>query len=115
MKKIQQLVKHPSVQVILLSFIITWVLPLIFHWLTIPKVIRIGALFIVVNMLAAIVLGLYLAKRHLAGWWLFIFPGLFAGIVYLMYGRYGYWFAGIYLILSYLAYSLRKSVLSVAK
>ncbi|MFC6171325.1 hypothetical protein [Loigolactobacillus jiayinensis] len=115
MQKIKQLLKRPLVQVILFSLIVTWLFPLAFHWLAVAKVIRIAALFIIVNMVAAIAVGIYLANRHLAIWWVLIFPVVFAGIIYLMYGRYGYWFAGTYLILSYLAYSMRKSVLAVAK
>lgn len=113
--KIKQLLKQPVIQLILFSLIITWLLPLIFHWLAVAKVIRIAVLFIVVNMVAAIALGIYLANRHFAIWWLLIFPGLFTGIIYLRYGHYGYWFAGAYLILSYLAYSMRKTALTVAK
>ncbi|MFD1318414.1 hypothetical protein [Loigolactobacillus zhaoyuanensis] len=115
MTKIKQFIKYPIVQIILFSLIVTWLLPLAFHWLAVAKVIRIAVLFIAVNMLVAIALGIYLANRHFAIWWLLIFPLLFAAIIFLMYGRYGYWFAGTYLILSYLAYSMRKSVLSVAK
>ncbi|MFD0897626.1 hypothetical protein [Loigolactobacillus binensis] len=115
MTKIKQFMQHPMAQLILFSFIVTWLLPLSFHWLAVAKVTRIAVLFIIVNMLAAIAVGIFLANRHLAGWWLVIFPGIFAIIVYLMYGKYGYWFAGIYLFLSYLAYSLRKAALAVAK
>ncbi|ANK59621.1 hypothetical protein [Loigolactobacillus backii] len=114
MTKIKQILLMPVTSYFLISLLLTFILPLISRALHISSVIRIGWGFIIVNGIAAILFGLQVARKKRPAWLILIFPFLFTLAVYFLYGKYAYWFALIYLCLSYLSYGLKKPI-SVAK
>ena len=89
--------------VILTSLIMSVFMPYLFKLVHLAIAWRVGLLFIVLNGFFAWWVGRLIKKNQL-GWWLvFIFPILFAIMVFLRFAKYDYWFVPIYLVLSLLA------------
>lgn len=108
MKKLRYFLARPSVRYFLISILLAFVLPYISRMIGISHVVRIIWLFIVINMVTAVIIGYLVARKRQLAWLILIFPVVFTLGVYVFYGHYAYWFAPIYLCLSYLSYGLRK-------
>lgn len=114
MDKIKQnrFFKQVWVRYLLVALLLAVLLPLIFGWLNISKIWRIGFLFMLVNGCAAFAMGYRIQKTHAAWYNILYLPVLFALMVVVRYADYNYWFVPIYFLLSYLgintAYEHRK-------
>ncbi|KRM72716.1 hypothetical protein [Lacticaseibacillus brantae] len=94
---------HPLAVIPAISVVIVFVIPFLFRLLHISAVWRISLCFILINMVAAWFFGRWQKHRGLPFWISFCLPILFALNVWLQYAPYNYWFAGIYLVLTWLA------------
>jgi hypothetical protein len=108
LKKLRYFLARPSVKYGLISLLLAFILPYLSRTIGISHVVRIIWLFIVINMITAVTIGYLVARKRQPVWLILIFPVLFTLGVYVFYGHYAYWFAPIYLCLSYLSYGLRK-------
>jgi len=88
-----------------LGFIVTW---LAYTLPFINSVIRVGVIFIIVNIIACIWLGFHLSS-HARGWQLLVFPIWFLLAVFLFGARYTWYLPLVYLAISYLAWSMKRS------
>ncbi|MFD1431824.1 hypothetical protein [Lacticaseibacillus yichunensis] len=104
MSKFVNWCKSPSGLLVLLSVLTTVILPWPFRWLHISVPERVFVLFILIDMSLALWIGRTIKKHHLKLWWVLLMPVLFAGMVFWRFAQYDYWFAGIYLVLSLLAW-----------
>ena len=103
MSRILNWVKVPRNSVTSWSILITLILPWLFPLFHISTAIRVGVLFILIDMFSAWWIGKMIHRHHLAWWWLFVLPVLFAAMVFLRYQWYGYFFVPVYILLSLLA------------
>ncbi|MBB1168010.1 hypothetical protein [Lacticaseibacillus paracasei] len=103
MSRVLNWVKVPRNSVISWSILITLILPWLFPLFHISTAIRVGVLFILIDMFSAWWIGKMIHRYHLAWWWLFVLPVLFATMVFLRYQWYGYFFVPVYILLSLLA------------
>ncbi|RND56647.1 hypothetical protein [Lacticaseibacillus paracasei] len=103
MSRILNWVKVPRNSVISWSILITLILPWLFPLFHISTAIRVGVLFILIDMFSAWWIGKMIHRYHLAWWWLFVLPVLFATMFFLRYQWYGYFFVPVYILLSLLA------------
>ncbi|WP_125579898.1 hypothetical protein [Levilactobacillus cerevisiae] len=75
----------------------------------ISAVMRFGLLLIIINGCLAIVLGRLIYRKAQPGWWLLIWPLIYlAGSLWFL-PQYTYYFAIVYLCVSYLAYGLAQA------
>ncbi|WP_296113940.1 hypothetical protein [uncultured Limosilactobacillus sp.] len=88
-----------------LGFIVTW---LAYSLPFINSVIRVGGIFIIVNIITCIWLGFHLAS-HARGWQLLVFPVCFLVAVLFFGARYTLYLPLVYLAISYLAWSMKRS------
>lgn len=82
MSRILNWVKVPRNSVISWSILITLILPWLFPLFHISTAIRVGVLFILIDMFSAWWIGKMIHRHHLAWWWLFVLPVLFAAMVF---------------------------------
>lgn len=80
------------------------ILPLLSHGLKISVAHRVVWLFLVINSLANVVIGYYLAKVQAKWWYLFVFPLVFMLSVLLYFAKYNYFLAPAYLLLALIVY-----------
>lgn len=104
--KIWTWAKTPQGRIVWLSVLATVILPLVagplFH---LPVPLRIGLIFILLDMTLAILFGRWLGHYHLPWWYSLVLPLLFAAMVFLRYAQYNYTLVPIYFLLTWLAYS----------
>lgn len=81
-------------------------MPILFNLFNLGRTNRIVYLFFVINIIFSVFMGWFVKKYSLAFYNLVIFPIIFVISVFAKYGRYGYFLADIYLILSILVYFL---------
>ena len=103
MSRVMNWVKVPRNKVVCWSVLITLIVPWVFQLFHISTAVRVGVLFILINMLSALWIGRTIRRHHLSWWWLFVLPVLFTLMVFLRYKWYAYFFAPIYLLLGVLA------------
>lgn len=89
MSRVMNWVKVPRNKVVCWSVLITLIVPWVFPLFHISTAVRVGVLFILINMLSAL--------------WIGRTPVLFTLMVFLRYKWYAYFFAPIYLLLGVLA------------
>lgn len=90
----------------LISIVLVFIMPIIFNMFHLGKSNRIIWLFFVINIFFSGFIGWFCRKYELSFYNMIIFPVIFVISVFIKYGRYGYFLAGIYLILSILIYFL---------
>ena len=94
---------HPMAIIAESSLIIVFVIPYSMRLVHMNSVLRISVSFVLINFVAAVIFG-YMQKRFKLPFWIsFCLPLLFALNVWLQYAPYNYWFAGAYLVLTWLA------------
>ena len=103
MSRVMNWVKVPRNKVVCWSVLITLIFPWVFPLFHISTAVRVGVLFILINMLSALWIGRTIRRHHLSWWWLFVLPVLFTLMVFLRYKWYAYFFAPIYLLPGVLA------------
>ena len=103
MSRVMNWVKVPRNKVVCWSVLITLIFPWVFPLFHISTAVRVGVLFILINMLSALWIGRTIRRHHLSWWWLFVLPVLFTLMVFLRYKWYAYVVAPIYLLLGVLA------------
>ncbi|QVI35975.1 hypothetical protein BVJ53_12030 [Lacticaseibacillus chiayiensis] len=103
MSRVMNWVKVPRNTIICWSVFVTLLLPWIFPLLHLSVAIRVGVLFILINMLSAWWIGKMIHRHHLGWCWLLVLPVLFTLMVLWRYKWYGYFFPPIYIVLSLLA------------
>lgn len=98
--------KSKTTYIALLSVVLVFIMPILFNLFHLGRSNRIIFLFFVINVLFAGFIGWFSKKYALSFYNLVIFPVIFVVSVFVKYGRYGYFLAGIYLVLSVLIYFL---------
>lgn len=98
--------KSKTTYIALISIILVFIMPILFNLFHLGRTNRIVWLFFVLNILFAGFIGWFSRKYELSFYNLVIFPVIFVISVFVKYGRYGYFLAGIYLVLSILIYFL---------
>ncbi|WP_125708285.1 hypothetical protein [Companilactobacillus zhongbaensis] len=98
--------KSKTTYIALLSVVLVFIMPILFNLFHLGRSNRIIFLFFVINVLFAGFIGWFSKKYSLSFYNLVIFPVIFVISVFVKYGRYGYFLAGIYLVLSILIYFL---------
>lgn len=96
MSRILNWVKVPRNSVISWSILITLILPWLFPLFHISTAIRVGVLFILIDMFSAWWIGKMIHRYHLAWWWLFVLPVLFATMVFALSMVWLFLCAGLY-------------------
>ena len=91
--------------IILLSVLVTLILPWGFTLLHVHVAVRILVLWILVNMSLALWFGRLMSKNHLHWWLSLVLPVLFALMVLVRFANYGYWFVPVYWLLTMLAWT----------
>lgn len=89
--------------IVWISVVLTLIMPWVLKLAGASVALRVGLLFILVNMAWALIIGRWLATANLAWWYSLILPGLFTAMVVLRFARYNYFFAVIYLLLTFMA------------
>lgn len=108
-EKIVEISKKPAFKLLLLS--ICWIMiiiPLLSTFHLLNKTFRVSLVFLVINNLLAVYIGRYIKLHKLNSYLMFIFPAVFMIQVIARYGRYGYLYGIIYLLVSFLAYIMTK-------
>lgn len=85
MSRVMNWVKVPRNKVVCWSVLITLIVPWVFPLFHISTAVRVGVLFILINMLSALWIGRTIRRHHLSWWWLFVLPVLFTLMVFLRY------------------------------
>ncbi|WP_300559285.1 hypothetical protein [Companilactobacillus sp.] len=98
--------KSKTTYITLISLVLAFIMPILFNVFHLGRSNRIIFLFFVINILFAGFMGWFAKKYSLSFYNLIIFPVIFVISVFAKYGRYGYFLAGIYLVLSILIYFL---------
>ena len=107
MKNIWKMVeKSKTTYITLISIVLVFIMPILFNLFHLGRTNRIIWLFFIINILFAGFIGWFSRKYGLSFYNLVIFPVIFVISVFVKYGRYGYFLAGIYLVLSVLIYFL---------
>lgn len=107
MTRIKELFKNPYVKIISLilsSLILTGA----FTLFGVTKALRIGLIFIVINSIIAYLIGKIMYQNQLKWYWMFLFPIVFCILVFFIYADYNYFFAGVYLLLSWIGFNTGK-------
>ncbi|WP_099974831.1 MULTISPECIES: hypothetical protein [Lactobacillaceae] len=99
-----RLSKSKTVYMFLTALILVFILPLIFTVFHISQSDRIIWLFFIVNIIFSGFTGWFAHKYELSFYNLIIFPLIFIISVFIQHGQYGYYLAGIYLVISLLIY-----------
>lgn len=81
-------------------------IPALANVIDVSAVVRFGGLLLVINGGIAITIGRLIAKRRQPSWWLLIWPALYLVGAYLSLPQYTWYFALVYLCLSYLTAGL---------
>lgn len=95
--------QKPLNLVIITSLIMAIVAPYFFKLVNLSIAWRVGLLFIIMDGAFAWWIGRTMKKNKLFWGLVFLFPILFAAMVFLRFAKYDYWFTGYYLILSLIA------------
>ncbi|KRL44812.1 hypothetical protein FD29_GL002011 [Companilactobacillus mindensis DSM 14500] len=98
--------KSKTTYIALISILLVFVMPILFNLFHLGRTNRIIWLFFIINIFFAGFIGWFTRKYQLSFYNLVIFPVIFVISVLVKYGRYGYFLAGIYLVLSILIYFL---------
>ncbi|APX72769.1 hypothetical protein M5C72_06600 [Companilactobacillus allii] len=98
--------KSKSTYIALISIVLVFIMPILFNLFNLGRTNRIVWLFFVINVIFSGFIGWFTRKYQLSFFNLAIFPVIFVISVFVKYGRYGYFLAGIYLVLSILLYFL---------
>ncbi|MCH4008203.1 hypothetical protein [Companilactobacillus sp.] len=98
--------KSKTTYITLISLVLAFIMPILLNVFHLGRSNRIIFLFFVINILFAGFMGWFAKKYSLSFYNLIIFPVIFVISVFAKYGRYGYFLAGIYLVLSILIYFL---------
>ncbi|MFZ2353279.1 hypothetical protein [Paucilactobacillus nenjiangensis] len=115
MKKLS--VRKPSINlgnfdltIIVHAVLIGIITPLLTEYMPIVKVRLIGVpiLLMLINFIYAAILGLWIQKHESNGLQILIFPLVFSILAYLILPKYMYYFGPIYLLISYLAWSMSR-------
>ncbi|KRL97605.1 hypothetical protein FD28_GL001691 [Levilactobacillus hammesii DSM 16381] len=85
------------------------VVPAVVAWIGIGPVWRFGGLLAIVNGGLAVALGRAMYRRTQPEWWLLIWPLVYWLGAYLFLPQYTWYFAIVYLCLSYLGYGLTQT------
>lgn len=98
-------------QICLLTIVLTITLPLIAGTFKLGKSWRVGLIFLVLNLILAILYGRWIKKTRQPKWTFGIFPGFFLILVLLHYltSIYAYLLVILYLLVEYLAFLLSTS------
>ncbi|WP_225047390.1 hypothetical protein [Lacticaseibacillus kribbianus] len=92
-------------RIIMLSITATMVLPWLFTLGHVKVAYRLALLFILINMILAVLIGRWLAKGHLPWWYSLCLPVLFGFMVWFRFADYNYWFMPIYWLITMLSLS----------
>jgi hypothetical protein len=98
--------KSKTTYIALLSIVLVFLMPIIFNLFHLGRSNRIIFLFFIINILFSGFIGWFAKKYSMSFYNLVIFPIIFVVSVFAKYGRYGYFLAGIYLVISILIYFL---------
>lgn len=96
---------------IVIAIFITLLIEILLGLIGFPKVWRLGLLFGLVNFFLAFFIGKYIAQKKISLVWSLLFPLVFAGLIFVHYASYNYFFAGIYLVISLLGYYQERSII----
>lgn len=91
--------------VVLGDVFLTLILPWIFKFFGASVPLRIGLLFIILDMVWAVWRGRFMRRGELKWWWSLLMPLLFALMVLLRFAHYDYWFVPIYWVLTMLSFT----------
>jgi len=94
--------KSKTTYITLISILLVFIMPILFNLFHLGRVNRIIWLFFIINIFFAGFMGWFTRKYELSFYNLAIFPVIFVISVFIKYGKYGYFLAGIYLVLSIL-------------
>lgn len=95
--------KTKAGMIVWISVVLTLIMPWVIKFAGGSVAFRVGFLFILVNMIWAIIIGRWLRSGQLPWWYSLILPVLFAVMVVWRFARYDYFFVVIYLVLTLLA------------
>ena len=98
--------KSKTTYIALLSTVLVFLMPIIFNLFHLGRSNRIIFLFFIINIVFSGFIGWFAKKYSMSFYNLVIFPIIFVVSVFAKYGRYGYFLAGIYLVISILIYFL---------
>ncbi|WP_155287229.1 hypothetical protein [Lacticaseibacillus zhaodongensis] len=103
LQKINSWWQKPTVLLVITSLIMAIVAPYFFKLVHLSVAWRVGLLFIILDGAFAWWIGRHMKKTHLFWALVFIFPILFAAMVFFRFAKYDYWFTAYYLLLSIIA------------
>lgn len=105
--KIKQLSHEPIFKLALAS--IVWIMilvPLLGALHIVGRTFRISIIFLIINIIFSVLIGHFVKLKQFKLYLITIFPIIFVLQVIIRYGKYGYFFGAIYLLVSLLSYIL---------
>ncbi len=103
LQKINAWWQKPLSLLLITNVLMAVLMPFIFKLVHLSIAWRVGLLFLILDGAYAWWIGRTIKRNGLGWWWLLIFPLLFAGMVFLRFAKYDYWFVPIYIVMSLLA------------
>lgn len=105
--KIEKLKHNSAINLFLMS--VLWIMiciPILSKLHVISRTFRISIVFLIINTIISAIIGRSVRLKNLPISLILIFPIIFELQVIINYGRYGYYFGAIYLLVSLLSYIL---------